>query len=160
MRKIAIANRKEGVGKTTTAVNLAAGLAEKGFKVLLIDTDTQGQCGPFLGVKPTKGFAEVIEGTAKASEAIVEARKNLFLLAGGRKLAEVKNLIAKKDFRPEETLTEALGEYCRRKGLSVNGLIRSVLYDWIETEDLKPLGRPTLFFSSKRQDKSHHALFC
>jgi len=35
---------------------------------------------------------------------------------------------------------EALNEYCRRKGLSVNGLIRSVLYDWIETEGLKPSG--------------------
>lgn len=111
MRKIAISLSKGGVGKSTTAVNLSAGLAEKGFKVLLIDTDTQGQCSPFLGVKPEKGLAEVIEGTVQASEAIVEARKNLFLLAGGRKLAEIKNLIAKKDFRPEETLTEALGDF-------------------------------------------------
>ena len=58
MRKIAVALSKGGVGKTTTAVNLSAGLAKLGYRVLLIDMDTQGQAAQALGIKAKFGLAE------------------------------------------------------------------------------------------------------
>jgi chromosome partitioning protein len=110
MRKIAVALSKGGVGKTTTAVNLAAGLARQGKSVLLIDVDTQGQVSRSLGCNPPTGLAEVIAGEKTLDEAAYPAREQLWLLAGGRSLAGLKRLITRKDFGGEQTLVEGLAE--------------------------------------------------
>ncbi len=107
-RKICVSLSKGGVGKTTTAVNLSAGLAMSGYKVLLIDTDTQGQSSFMLGKKPPAGLTELLTGELTPQESIIEARPNLFLLSGGRSLAGVKRIIDKKSFGSEWTLSEAM----------------------------------------------------
>ena len=107
-RKICITLSKGGVGKTTTSVNLGAGLALAGYKVLLVDTDTQGQSSYSLGKSPGAGLTELLTRELPVSECLVKARNNLWLLSGGKSLAGVKRIIDKKSFGAEFTLSEAL----------------------------------------------------
>ncbi len=110
MRRIAISLSKGGVGKTTTAVNLAAALANQGHRVLLVDTDTQGQCASMLGVHPGQGLAAIATREAALRNTLIAARTNLSLLSGGRALAGLKRLIDRKDFGGEQTLLEILSD--------------------------------------------------
>jgi len=108
MRKIAVALSKGGVGKTTTAVNLSAGLAKRGVRVLLIDMDTQGQAAQALGIKAKYGLAELVSGSHSVDQTVLYARNSLWLLAGGRELAGTKREIARKDYGSEKTISDAL----------------------------------------------------
>ena len=111
MRRIVVSLLKGGVAKSETAVSLAHGLARRGLKVLLVDTDVQAQCNDMLGVEPEKGLAELIAGWVSPQEALVEARENLWLLAGGVPLAGVKMEIARREMAPEAVLEETLACY-------------------------------------------------
>jgi len=110
MRKICVALSKGGVAKSSTAVAIAHGLAMRGKKVLLVDTDDQGQDAFLLGVKPEHGLANVLSEEVDAEKALHEARKNLWILAGGTALAGVKRVIGRQDFGAEHTLSKALSK--------------------------------------------------
>ena len=102
---------KGGVHKTTLSSNVSHGLAKLNHRTLLVDCDTQNQCGLFLGLETGKGLGELLmEGEqANFRDFIYPARKNLDLLPAGENLALANRTISLREVAPEQALSEVLG---------------------------------------------------
>jgi len=121
-RVIAIANQKGGVGKTTTAVNLAAAIAVRGKRVLLVDMDPQGSATSGVGTRIPPGapsIYDVLIGTARAHDVVSPSvMSELEVLPATRDLvgAEIE-LVALE--RRESRLFEGLGTLQDRYDLAL-----------------------------------------
>jgi len=91
---LAVFNHKGGTGKTTTSVQVAAGLAEKGARVLLVDTDGQGNVATSLALTSERSLYHVIVMGLSLEQAVVEARPNLDVLPSNETLAAAELYLA------------------------------------------------------------------
>ena len=113
-RRLAILNQKGGTGKTTTAVNLAAGIADRGHDVLLIDTDAQGNVGTSLGVKGEKTLYHVLVEGAPLDDACVPVRGHLDVITADATLASAEVWLARLDTRRDQVMSTRLEAAKRR----------------------------------------------
>jgi len=96
---IAVFNHKGGTGKTTTSVSLAAGLAMRGKRVLLVDTDSQGNVGVSLNAKSERTLYHVVVMGLPVADAVSKVRDNLDLIASNESLAAAELYLAGRQNR-------------------------------------------------------------
>ena len=93
-RRIAVFNHKGGTGKTTTSVSLAAGLADRGHRVLLVDTDSQGNVAVSLGTSCERTLYHVLVMGLRTADAVQQVRPGLDLLPSNETLAAAELYLA------------------------------------------------------------------
>ena len=94
MRTICIMNHKGGVGKTTTAVNVAAGISRKGKKVLLIDLDPQGNVDLSLKVGAQFNLYDALTGAVPLEQCIIHLATNLDIITSKETLMKAEHFLA------------------------------------------------------------------
>ena len=110
---ITVANQKGGVAKTTTAVNLAHGLARKGAEVLIVDLDPQAQCSTLLGVGQEPGILNLLVSKRPHKELVRFTGRDRLWLIPGSKDTSVVQVVLSAQRAPISILRDALDPLTR-----------------------------------------------
>jgi len=126
MRTLAIANQKGGVGKTTTAINLGTALAATGKKVLIFDTDPQGNASTGVDIHPEDRHVtsyDVLVAQHPLSKAIMPTRvPNLFITPGDARLSGVEGELLGES-KPQFFLRNAIELYRTESELGIDYIL-------------------------------------
>ena len=120
-RVMAVSALKGGVGKTTTAVNLAAAAARAGRRTLLVDADPQGGVGMSLGLAPeARGLAAWVTKDASFDDSVIRAsRENLDVLPAGERLLDAEDVFREKAKEKRRTRLEKRFDALDEEGYEV-----------------------------------------
>lgn len=99
MIKLVIANQKGGVAKTTTSLSVARAFAERGLRVLLIDTDSQGSLATALGLKVTNSLYHFLISNYRFKDCILPAHPNIDVLCSTRETIEAEGILTPRPGR-------------------------------------------------------------
>ncbi|MBL8165570.1 MAG: ParA family protein [Anaerolineae bacterium] len=116
MKTIVCINEKGGVGKTTVAVTAAAGLAARGYRVLLIDTDEQGHVATSLGLEKAPGLFNLLEMQVSWRDVCLQIKPEQFMQPGRALMSSTGTLL----IVPSDTRTRALPFTMRPDAMVLN----------------------------------------
>ncbi len=109
MIRLVVSNQRGGVSKTTTTTTLAREFADRGMRVLVIDTDPQGSISSILRLKPEYGLYDFVIDKLRFDDCIVKVSDNLHVLCSSRETVKVETILMTQVAR-EHAFSQVFGQ--------------------------------------------------